>query len=346
MAGRAAMRTPEPPDRDEPENSPPRLSRPKRTTRPPRNYAQEQEIDNEQRKTQSQQKKRTEPESQPDRATSDESATESNDLDVNNLVKEIAKLRREIRLRDELHKEELQKAKAEFGAALAENGHDKILREIQSLREEISAPALIGSPSYADVARTPPLSHPSNIRSLSTSNTIPTTFTDTLYCTIDTSMIVEKETERISAGSIRAVVETEIRATEDHIHWRCRAVTMDPKNTNRIRIACRDEAEYQLVNVNKAAVLDNKDKIRAGAAAAFSEENEATVTKIAWLSKKESAKVYRSMIVYLTKGSNVRRLLADGFFYTRGESGVTSTFEHRPRPIQYYNCQEIGHKAF
>ncbi|KAJ5111908.1 hypothetical protein NUU61_001538 [Penicillium alfredii] len=330
MAGRAAMRTPEPPDRDEREDSPPRLSRPKRTTRPPRNYTREQEIDNEQRKTRPQQKKRIEPESQPDVATSDDSATESDDLDVSNLVKEIAKLRREIRLRDELHKEELQNAKAEFGAALAEarhelqnltdrpptsqchsgayaqNGHDEILREIQSLRKEISAPALTGSPSYADVARTPPLSHPSNIRSLSTSNTTPTTFTDTLYCTIDTSKMVENENERMAAGSIRAAVETEIRTTEDHVHWRCRAVTVDPKNTNRIRIACRDEAEHQLVkkvaeakigagarvlrdelypikvdSVNKAAVLDKKDEIRAGAAAAFSEENKATVAKIA-----------------------------------------------------------------
>ncbi|KAJ5716202.1 hypothetical protein N7493_008113 [Penicillium malachiteum] len=184
MAGRAAMRTPEPPDRDEREASPPRLTRPKRITRPPRIYAQEQEIDNEQRQTRHQQKKRTGPESQPDRATSDDSATESDNLDVNDLVKEIAKLRTEIRLRDELHKEELQKAKSEFGAALAgvrhelqnltdrtptsqcnseacaQTGHDEILREIQSLREEISAPAFTGSPSYADVARTPPLSHP------------------------------------------------------------------------------------------------------------------------------------------------------------------------------------------
>ncbi|KAJ5733298.1 hypothetical protein N7533_013745 [Penicillium manginii] len=236
------MRTPEPPDRDEHEASPPRLARPKRITRPPRIYAQEQEIDNKQRQTRPQQKKRTGPESQPDRATSDNSATESNKLDVNDLVKEITKLRTEIRLRDELHKEELQKAKAEFGTTLAEvrhelqnltdrtptsqcnseacaqTGHDKILREIQSLREEISAPAFTGSPSYADIARTPPLSHPSNIQSLSTSKTTPTTLTNTLYYIIDTSRMAENKNKRISAGSIRAAVETEIQATADHTH--------------------------------------------------------------------------------------------------------------------------------
>ena len=269
-------------------------------------------------------------------ATSDDSATESDDLDVSNLVKELVKLREEIRRRDELHREELQKvqeefrkAKEEFGVALAgvrhelqtltdspttpqsypeacsPNHHDEILREIRSLREEISVPAPTGSPSYADVARTPPLSHPSNIRSLSTSNTTPTTFTDTLYCTIDTSEMAANENERMSAGPIRAAVETEIRAMEGHTHWRCRAVTVDPKNTNRIRIACRDEVEHQLVkkvaegkigagarvlrdelypikvdSANKTTVLDEKGELRAGVAAAFSKENEATVARL------------------------------------------------------------------
>ena len=227
------MRTPEPPDRDERGDSPPRLARPKRTTRPPRNYAREQEIDNEQRKTRPQQKKSIEPESQPEVATSDDSATESDDLDVSNLVKELVKLREEIRRRDELHREELQKvqeefrkAKEEFGVALTEvrhelqtltdspttpqshpeacspNHHDEILREIQSLREEISVPAPTGSPSYVDIARIPLLSHLGNIRSLSISNIILTTFTDILYCTIDTSDMVASENERMSIGPI------------------------------------------------------------------------------------------------------------------------------------------------
>jgi hypothetical protein len=391
------MRTPEPPERDEHEDSPPRLSRPKRTTRPPNNYAREQEIDTEQRKTRSEQRKETQdkPVAQRDAVTSDDSSTESQDLYAAKLVKELVKLRREIRRRDELHKEELQKVKEEFSAALAEvrhelqtltdrpptpqsqsescsqNSHDEILREIQSLRDAISPSDPASSPSYADVARTPPTSHPGNIRTLSSSNTTPTIFTDTLYCTIDTSKMADTENERMSAGPIRAAVETDIRTMENHMHWRCRAVTVDPKNTNRIRIACRDEAEHQLVkkvaeakigagarvlrdelypikvdSVNKAAVLDEKDEIRAGAAAAFSEENEATVANISWLSRKESAKAYGSMVVYLTKGTDARRILADGFSHAGGESGVTSTFEYRPRPTQCYNCQEIGHKAF
>ncbi|KAI2811952.1 transcriptional regulator family: Zinc finger, CCHC-type [Aspergillus niger] len=392
MSGRAETRTPEPPDGDERENSPPRLVRPKRTTRPPAHYAQEQEIDTEQRNTRSQRKKKNQgkPVAQRDAATSDDSSAESEDSDTSKLVKEIVKLRREIRRRDELHKEELHRVKEEFGAALAEfrhelqtlanrpptphpescaqNSHEEILREIQSLRIAVNPS---GSPSYADVARTPPTSQPSNIRTLSSWNTTPTTFTDTLYCTIDTSKMVDTENERPSAGPIRTAVETEIRTMENYTSWRCRAVTVDPKNTNRIRIACRDEAEHQLVkkvaetkvgagarvlrdelypikvdSVNRTAVLDENGDIRAGAAAAFGEENEASIAKIAWLSRKENAKAYGSMVVYLTRGSDARRLLADGFFHAGGESGVTSTFEYRPRPMQCYNCQETGHKAF
>jgi hypothetical protein len=332
MAGRAETRTPEPPDRNEHEDSPPRLARPRRTTRAPNSYAREQQINNEQRKTRSQQRKKTQdkPATQHDEVTSDHSATESEDLNTATLVKELIKLRREIRRRDELHKEELRKVKEEFSTALAEvrhelqtlterpltpqshaeacaqNSHDEILREIQSLREAISPSIPTGSPSYADVARTPPLSHPSNIRTLSLTNTTPTSFTDTIYCTIDTSKMVDNDNRKMSAGAIRAAVETEIRTMENHMHWRCRAVTVDPKNTSRFRIACRDETEHQLVkevaeakigagarvlrdelypikvdSVKKAAVLDDEGEIRAEATAALSEENDTTVAKIA-----------------------------------------------------------------
>jgi hypothetical protein len=103
------------------------------------------------------------------------------------------------------------------------------------------------SPSYADIARTPPTSQPSNVRTLSSFNTTPSTFTDILYCTIDTSKMANTENDKKSAGPIRAAVEKEIRAMDNHGNWRCRAVTVDPKNTNRIKIACRDETEHKLV---------------------------------------------------------------------------------------------------
>jgi hypothetical protein len=195
--------------------------------------------------------------------------------------------------------------------------------------------------------------------------------TDTFYCTIDTSRVADENADKTSPGAVRAAVEKEIRSTNERDNWRCRAVTRDAKNVSRIKIACRDESELQLVkdaaetkiapgvrilrdelypikvdNVNRLAVLDENGEIRTGAVEAFSQENETTVAKIAWLSKKTIAKAYGSMVVYLTKGSDASRLLREGFFHVAGESGYTGIFERRPRPEQCYNCQELGHKAF
>ena len=187
--------------------------------------------------------------------------------------------------------------------------------------------------------------------------------------TVDISR-ADSENSRLSAGSVRAAVEKEMRTMESRENWRCRAVTVDHATQSRIRIACRDEEEHQLVkraaekigagsrvlrdelypvkidNVKRTAVLDEKDEIRAGAAEAFGEENGMTVAKIAWLSKKDVPKAYGSMVVYVTKKSDARRLIAEGFFHAGGESGTTSVFEQRPRPGQCYNCQELGHKAY
>jgi hypothetical protein len=56
----------------------------------------------------------------------------------------------------------------------------------------------------------------------------------------------------------------------------------------------------KVASVKKAAVLDEYDEIRVGVAPASSQENETTVAKIAWHSRKDSAKAYGSMVVDLT----------------------------------------------
>jgi hypothetical protein len=279
---------------------------------------------------------------------------------------------------------ELVSVKTELATVKTELGDVKqqVAEELKHVYERLdvisNSPALTTTtaltspnPSYANVARTPPNSSPANLNSISSMETTPSTMTDSLFCTIDTSRVESREDDRISVGAIRRAVEREIRELEGHVNWRCRAVTKDPKNTNRIRIACRDETELGLVkqvaegkiapgtrvlrdelypikvdNVNRLAVLDDEGNIRAGAAEAFSQENETTVAKIAWLSRKDTAKAYGSMVVYVTKGRDARRLLNEGFFHAGGESGYTRVFERRGRPEQCYNCQEIGHKAF
>jgi hypothetical protein len=48
------------------------------------------------------------------------------------------------------------------------------------------------NPSYADVARNPPGSYPSNLRTLF-NQTTPSTLTDTLYCIVDVSNVEEAD---------------------------------------------------------------------------------------------------------------------------------------------------------
>ena len=148
------------------------------------------------------------------------------------------------------------------------------------------------------------------------------------------------ERNDISSVSIRNLIETEIRAKLSQPTWRCKAVTLDRRNNHRIRLACRNEDEHQLVkqvaeaylprgarvlrdemypikvdNVKRLAVLDELGDNRPEAAAALGNENDITVAKIAWLSKREGPKTYASMVVYLTKASDAIRLLNEGFFY-------------------------------
>jgi hypothetical protein len=84
------------------------------------------------------------------------------------------------------------------------------------------------------------------------------------------------------------------------------------EDENRVRIACRDEAEHQLVkrvaetrsapgvrvlrdefhtikveNVKRIAILDERRDIRTGATEAPGKEKDTMVAKIWWLSKKD-----------------------------------------------------------
>ena len=244
--------------------------------------------------------------------------------------------------------------------------------ELKRIREQLEAitASAAATPhiSLADVMRSPPSSQPSNIPS---GNISPSNLTDAFYCTVDTSRVEKEEGELITASAIRTIVESEVRAGEGQSSWRCQALTKDRRSPTRIRIVCRDEAEHQMVkrlvgaklargarvlrdelypikvdNVKRIAVLDEAGNIRTGAAEAFGKENDTQIAKIVWLSKRDIPKAYGSMVVYLTKGSDSRRLLSEGFFYAGGESGYARAFERRLRPNQCYNCQQVGHKAF
>ncbi|KAF4971249.1 hypothetical protein FSARC_1871 [Fusarium sarcochroum] len=226
--------------------------------------------------------------------------------------------------------------------------------ETKQVKEEVHGAQTSPQPSYADVARTPPTSQPSNVRTLSSMRTTPSSFTDTPFCTIDMSRISEEDRVKAQVGEVRQAIEEKVRTRDGQKGWRCAAVVRDVGNADLIKVVCRDEKEVQLVKevaekvvvkgarvlrgqlypikvdgANRTAVLDSPGNILRGAAEALGEENEVTIAKMHWLSNKKNGKMYGSMVIYLTKASDARRPLEERYFHLAGESGSTNVFERR-----------------
>jgi hypothetical protein len=197
------------------------------------------------------------------------------------------------------------------------------------------------------------------------------TVANTLFCTIDTSRVGEEDKAKAQITNIRQQIEKAMRGSEETRNWRCAAMVKDPKNADRVKVICRHEDEIQQVkeaaqkmdipgirvlrdqlypvkidNANRTAVLDADGNILSGAAEALGKENNVSIAKISWLSKKDSNKAYGSMVVYITKATEARRLIEGNYFDIAGESAYTRIFEPQTGPAQCFNCQEIGHKAF
>lgn len=231
-------------------------------------------------------------------------------------------------------------------------------------RQQLLTPAP-SSPTYADIAKTPPTSRQRSRSTLPTRQS-GMEYHETPYCTIDTSRVEQGHKEEISLSQIRQKLDSQLQT-------KCKGVVKDPKNPTRVRVLCQDEHELQVVkaaaekglrqtqgvrilrdqlypikvdNVNKAEVINPNGTIKDGAANALGEENQADVAKLVWLSKKDSPKQYGSALVYLKKASDANRLLREQFFHFNGESGYTRVYEPRVGPTQCYNCQQLGHKAY
>jgi hypothetical protein len=249
----------------------------------------------------------------------------------------------------------------------------QVVEQLQAATCTATTPTspLAGHASYADVARTPPGSLPSNVRSLSSAVTTPSNIAESLFCTIDVSNVPAEDRSRVTPGEIRAAVEAVVREEKESPAWRCRAVTKDLKAPHRIRVVCRDEKEHQTIKriaekklphsvrvlrdeyypikvdgVSRSAVLDELGKELPGLNDTLNGENDTEVVKGSWLSDR-LLKEHGSMVVYLKKATEAARFLREGYFYAGGLSGQTSAFQRRLRPNQCYNCQEIAdHKAF
>jgi hypothetical protein len=183
--------------------------------------------------------------------------------------------------------------------------------------------------------------------------------------------VEEGEKGKTSPGAVRKAIETQLQATEGQEQWRCVPVTKDPKNSERIRVACRSESELMRVkeaaqktsllgtrvlrdqlypvkvdNANRMAILDASDDLQPAVVEMLEKENKVKIAKIVWLSKRDSGKAYGSMVVYMARSNEAARLLQGQYFHVAGESAYARVFEPRQRPDQCYRCQETGHKAY
>lgn len=90
--------------------------------------------------------------------------------------------------------------------------------QVAELTEEIHTQSIYSgtgpSISYANIARTPPTSRPSNIRSLSSYSTKSPAASEGLYCTIDTSRVDEDARSGAQLGHIRRMIEREMQKEE------------------------------------------------------------------------------------------------------------------------------------
>ncbi|XP_044715988.1 endonuclease-reverse transcriptase domain-containing protein [Hirsutella rhossiliensis] len=238
-------------------------------------------------------------------------------------------------------KEEFQRKSDEHDAEL-KRGHRDLQREVAAVKEQLaqltqnlnaSGEVTLSSgtrATFADIARTLPASPPTSLSSVAVPRKQQTA-SDPLHCTIDTSRVSESKKNNAQIGSIRQAIETEMRAMNGQETW-------------------RDEAELQMVKdaAQKTAVEGSRVMRDQLYPVRVDNANRTAILtrKISWLSKRESGKAYGSMVVYVTKKRDAERLLEGYYFDLAGESATTYVFEPRTGPIQCFNCQEIGHKAY
>jgi hypothetical protein len=128
-------------------------------------------------------------------------------------------------------------------------------------------------------------------------------------------------------------------------------VTRDGRDASRLRIIGRSEEEMQKIKSiletrkapgarvlrdqlypikvdsrNRMAVFNQDFNVLPGAIETLNQDNEVQIAKVAWLSRKVNPKSYGSMVAYLTKSTDAKRLLQEHYFLVAGKSAYTSVF--------------------
>ncbi|KAM4063231.1 reverse transcriptase [Hirsutella rhossiliensis] len=254
---------------------------------------------------------------------------------IRGLEAQVQESKEEFRRKSEEHDKEMKQEHRDLKRELV-----GVKEQLHQLMQKLDVSGEVTLPSgprttFADVARALPNRPPSSTRSIPGPTKQQTT-NESVHCTIDTSR----------------AIEVEMRAKNGHETWRDEAELQLVKEAAQktavegARVMRDQLYPVRVDNANRTAILDTEGNVLPGAIEALSAENRVTIGKISWLSKRESGKAYGSMVVYVTKKSDAERLLDGYYFDLAGESATTYTFEPRTGPIQCFNCQEIGHKAY
>ena len=71
------------------------------------------------------------------------------------------------------------------------------------------------NPSYTDMAQTPSNSIPANLNSILSIRIMPLIITNILFCTINISRVISKDTNKTLTGAIRRTIEREIQTLKN-----------------------------------------------------------------------------------------------------------------------------------
>ncbi|KJZ68744.1 hypothetical protein HIM_11864 [Hirsutella minnesotensis 3608] len=214
---------------------------------------------------------------------------------------------------------------------IAQQMRDQLKQVQQQLEATIVGSAVTPPSTFAEVARSSPSPQRNTLRSPSSGS--PAAATAEFFCMIDTSRVEEQDRGRAQLGSIRQAVESEVRTKEGQTTWRLSA---DEIELQRVKEAAQKTAvtgarvmrdqlyPVKVDNVNRTAILDRECNVLQGASEALGAENNVTICKITWLSNKETSKAYGSMVVYVTKKNDAKKLLDGKYFDLAGESACAA----------------------
>ncbi|TKA64630.1 hypothetical protein B0A55_09310 [Friedmanniomyces simplex] len=186
---------------------------------------------------------------------------------------------------------DLDSLKHEMAAMIREQVNTVVQEQVPTIVQEQEAAIMQDQMSKMPITT----SQPSDLRALSMGTT-PSSITDTIYRAVDTSRVEEHEKGKVDPGTIRQAIEKEMRGTDGQGDWR-NEEEMGPVKEAALKSAVagvrvlRDQLfPVKVDNANRTAVLDENGELRAEVYEMLEKENEVKIAKVAWLSRKDTAK--------------------------------------------------------